>query len=50
MGMRHTEEAVALQAIEFWSTVCETEIDLAVEAQEVSIAQYVLMSGCRTWR
>ncbi|RXK37577.1 importin subunit beta-1 [Tremella mesenterica] len=36
MGMRHQEEAVALQAIEFWSTVCDTEIDLAIEAQEAS--------------
>ncbi|KAK4686304.1 importin subunit beta-1, partial [Tremellales sp. Uapishka_1] len=34
MGMRHTEEPVALQAIEFWATVCEEEIALAVEAQE----------------
>ena len=36
MGMRHQEEAVALQAIEFWSTVSEQEIEIAVEAQEVS--------------
>ena len=36
MGMRHPDEPVALQAIEFWATVCEEEIDLAAEAQEVS--------------
>ena len=35
MGMKHQEESIALQAIEFWSTVCETETDLAWEAAEV---------------
>jgi hypothetical protein len=35
MGMKNTEEKVALQAVEFWSTVCEEEIELAVELQEV---------------
>nr|ODO01077.1 importin subunit beta-1 [Cryptococcus depauperatus CBS 7855] len=34
MGMKHPEEPVALQAIEFWSTVCEEEIDLSSQAQE----------------
>ncbi|KAI0070966.1 ARM repeat-containing protein [Panus rudis PR-1116 ss-1] len=34
MGMKHSEEAIALQAIEFWSTVCEIEADLQWEAQE----------------
>jgi len=33
--MRHSDERVALQAVEFWSTVCEEEVDLAIEAQEV---------------
>lgn len=32
--MRDAEQRVALQAIEFWSTVCEEEIDLVLEAQE----------------
>ncbi len=36
MGMKHSEEKIALQAIEFWSTVCELETDLAWEASEVS--------------
>jgi importin subunit beta-1 len=35
--MRSNDEIVALQAIEFWSTVCEEEIELSIEAQEVSI-------------
>lgn len=35
MGMKHAEEPVALQAIEFWSTVCEEEIELTAQAQDV---------------
>ncbi|KAH7099422.1 karyopherin Kap95 [Auriculariales sp. MPI-PUGE-AT-0066] len=34
LGMNNTEERVALQAVEFWSTVCEEEIDLALEEAE----------------
>jgi importin subunit beta-1 len=34
--MRSDEERIALQAIEFWSTVCEEEIDIQEEAAEVS--------------
>jgi importin subunit beta-1 len=37
--MKHSDERVAMQAVEFWSTVCEEEIELAVELQEV---RYVL--------
>jgi importin subunit beta-1 len=37
LGMNHPDERVALQAVEFWSTVCEEEIDLAIEAADVSI-------------
>lgn len=36
LGMRDAEQRVALQAIEFWSTVCEEEIDLVLEAQEAA--------------
>lgn len=36
LGMNHPDERVALQAVEFWSTVCEEEIDLAIEAADVS--------------
>jgi hypothetical protein len=49
MGMRHQEEAVALQAIEFWSTVCEEEIELAIEAQEVSSHSNPLTAGHELW-
>ena len=38
MGMKSDEEAIALQAVEFWSTVCEEEIELGIEAAEVSIS------------
>ena len=37
VGMKHQDERVALQAVEFWSTVCEEEVELALEAQEVSL-------------
>ncbi|KZT05199.1 ARM repeat-containing protein [Laetiporus sulphureus 93-53] len=36
MGMKHVEEQIALQAVEFWSTVCEIEADLLWEAQEAN--------------
>ena len=36
MGMRNPDEKVALQAIEFWSTVCETELEITAEAAEAS--------------
>ncbi|KAJ7750009.1 armadillo-type protein [Mycena olivaceomarginata] len=34
VGMKHPDERVALQVVEFWSTVCEEEVHLAIEAQE----------------
>ncbi|EIW76776.1 karyopherin Kap95 [Coniophora puteana RWD-64-598 SS2] len=36
VGMKHTDERVALQAVEFWTTVCEEEIELAHEATEAA--------------
>ncbi|BFZ54163.1 karyopherin Kap95 [Savitreella phatthalungensis] len=34
LGMKHDDEQVALQAVEFWSTVCEEEIEVALDNQE----------------
>ncbi|SCV73049.1 BQ2448_6974 [Microbotryum intermedium] len=36
LGMKHVDEQVALQAVEFWSTVCDEEIELALEAEEAA--------------
>ncbi|RGB30737.1 armadillo-type protein [Rhizophagus diaphanus] len=36
LGMKNEDERVALQAVEFWSTVCDEEIELANEALEAS--------------
>lgn len=33
MGMKHENEKVALQAVEFWSTVCDVEMDLQAEEE-----------------
>ena len=43
--MKNTEEEIALQGIEFWSSVCDEEIDLsleAAEAEEVFLNQIVM--------
>ncbi len=32
--MKSESDEIALQGIEFWSTVCDEEADLAIEAQE----------------
>ncbi|EGF79070.1 hypothetical protein BATDEDRAFT_17183 [Batrachochytrium dendrobatidis JAM81] len=34
LGMRHDNEKVVLQAVEFWSTVAETELDILYEHQD----------------
>ena len=33
--MKSEEDEIALQGIEFWSSVCDEEVDLAIEAAEV---------------
>lgn len=35
--MRNPKPEVALQGVEFWSSVCEEEIALQLEAEEVKI-------------
>lgn len=34
-AMKSDVDEIALQGIEFWSTVCDEEVDLAIELSEV---------------
>lgn len=36
-AMKSDIDEVALQGIEFWSNVCDEEMDLAIEASEVRL-------------
>ena len=38
-AMKSDVDEVSLQGIEFWSTVCDEEVDLSIEASEVSILE-----------
>merc|ERR550534_519004 len=38
-AMKSEEDEVVLQGVEFWSSVCDEEIDLAIEAQEAEEQQ-----------
>ena len=42
--MNSTEENIALQAVEFWSTVCEEEIELAIETNEVCDSKSLMVA------
>ena len=42
-AMKSSVDEVALQGIEFWSTVCDEEVDLAIEAAEVSKYLYTFL-------
>ena len=38
-AMKSDIDEVALQGIEFWSNVCDEEVDLAIELSEVRLGQ-----------
>jgi len=38
-AMKSDIDEVALQGIEFWSNVCDEEMDLAIEASEVCVSR-----------
>lgn len=51
-AMKSSVDEVALQGIEFWSTVCDEEVDLAIEAAEVHLRFHTLKSlveSCRDY-
>ncbi|KAJ7348466.1 armadillo-type protein [Mycena albidolilacea] len=49
--MKHPDERVALQAVKFWLTVCKEEVNLAIEAQEVSTrVRGITRDGVQTFR
>lgn len=50
-AMKSDIDEVALQGIEFWSNVCDEEMDLAIEASEVSLGDEIVGLGGRavTW-
>ena len=50
--MKSPTDEVALQGIEFWSNVCEEEIALTVEYEEVALFEHLyiwvtIMPSCR---
>lgn len=46
-AMKSDIDEVALQGIEFWSNVCDEEMDLAIEATEVMLV-FHLQSASQT--
>ena len=52
--MKSDNDNVALQGVEFWSTVCDEEQDLAIEAAEVITLliahQTMYVTGTRSWQ
>lgn len=46
MGMKSTEEAVALQAIEFWTSVAEDEATMESDYQDSQEVRYGPSASC----
>lgn len=44
-AMKSDIDEVALQGIEFWSNVCDEEMDLAIEASEVQWAVFAVLDN-----
>lgn len=44
-AMKSDVDEIALQGIEFWSTVCDEEVDLAIELSEVIRFNILLFSS-----
>lgn len=49
-AMKSDIDEVALQGIEFWSNVCDEEMDLAIEASEVSDQGVTVLTFCSSLR
>lgn len=47
-AMKSDIDEVALQGIEFWSNVCDEEMDLAIEASEVSLGESMWWESCHS--
>ena len=47
-AMKSDVDEIALQGIEFWSTVCDEEVDLAIELSEVNLNSVVVVFTLHT--
>jgi hypothetical protein len=50
--MKSPVDDVVLQGIEFWTTICEEEMTLQMEAEDVSVLALVVayaLTGNRSW-
>ena len=43
-AMKSEEDEIALQGIEFWSSLCDEEVELALEAAEVRVKHFYYLS------